>query len=124
MLSTKTLLMLNLLRRVNLVLRSVMEAGIVAGLGYWGFQIGKGSFMKIILAICVPVIIFGFWGLVDFRKAGKFSEPLRLVQELVISGAAAAALYYAGQHLLGWILALLSIVYHIIVYLVGDTLLK
>ncbi len=112
------------LRKFNLLLRSLMEIGIVAGFGYWGYHIAKGNIMKIILAICVPVIIFGFWGLVDFHKAGKFSEPLRLFQELIISGAAAVALYTAGQQLLGWILALLSIVHHILVYLIGDALLK
>ncbi|MEJ2614963.1 MAG: YrdB family protein [Ignavibacteriaceae bacterium] len=112
------------LKRFNLVLRSLMEMGIIAGFGYWGFQIAKGNIMKIILTICVPVIIFGFWGLVDFHKAGKFSESLRLLQELIISGSAAVALYAAGQHLWGWILALLSIVHHVFVYLVGDTLLK
>ena len=112
------------LKRFNLFLRSLMEMGIVAGSGYWGFQIAKGSIMKIILTICVPVIIFSFWGFIDFHKAGKFSEHLRLLQELIISGAAAVALYSAGQHLFGWILALLSIVHHILVYLIGDTLLK
>ena len=112
------------LKRFNLLLRSLMEMGIVAGFGYWGFQIAKGSIMKIILTICVPVIIFSFWGFIDFHKAGKFSESLRLLQELIISGAAAVALYTVGQHLLGWIFALLSIIHHILVYLIGDTLLK
>ena len=82
-----------------------MEAGIIAGLAFWGFQTGNEVIMKIILAVCVPVIIFGFWGLVDFHKAGKFSELFRLLQELLISAAAAFALYIAGQHALGWILA-------------------
>ncbi len=122
--SQKSPITLILLKRLNLVLRSIMETGIVAGLGYWGFQTGKGSFMKIFLAVCIPVIIFGFWGLVDFHKAGRFSEPLRLLQELVISGAAAVALYIAEQHFLGWTLAGLSIVHHILVYLIGDKLLK
>ncbi|MFZ0455324.1 MAG: YrdB family protein [Ignavibacteriaceae bacterium] len=112
------------LKKFNLLLRSLMEIGIVAGLGYWGFHTTKGSIIKIILAIGTPAIIFGFWGLVDFHKAGKFSESLRLLQELIISGATAFALYSAGQHLFGWILALLSIVHHILVYLIGDTLVR
>lgn len=113
-----------MLKKFNLILRSFMEAGIVAGLGYWGFHTAKGSIIKIILAISAPAIIFSFWGLVDFHNAGKYSELLRLIQELIISGAAAAALYTSGQHLFGWILALLSVIYHILVYSAGDTLLK
>ena len=50
-----------------------MEIGIVAGLGYWGFQAGHGIALKIILSVCIPLIIFGFWGLVDFHNAKKFS---------------------------------------------------
>jgi len=33
----------------------------------------------------------GFWGAVDFHQAGRLAEPLRLVQELAISGLAAVA---------------------------------
>jgi len=43
---------------------------------------------------------------------------------LVISGLAAVALYPAGQPALGWALAIISIVYHALVYLLGGTLLK
>lgn len=116
--------MLIILKRFNLILRSIMEIGIVAGLGYWGFQAGYGTAVKIVLSISIPVIIFGFWGLVDFHKAGNFSEIFRLIQELMISGIAAVALYFAGQFTLGWILALISIIHHILVYLIGDILLK
>ena len=101
-----------------------MEIGIVAGLGYWGFQAGHGIALKIILSVCIPLIIFGFWGLVDFHNAKKFSEIFRLIQELIISGIAAVALYFTAQHTLAWILALISISHHLLVYLIGDTLLK
>ena len=52
------------------------------------------------------------------------AEPLRLLQELVISGLAAAAWYAAGQQAAGVVLALVSIVYHVLVYVSGETLLK
>jgi Protein of unknown function (DUF2568) len=116
--------MIVLLKRFNLALRGIMEFGIVAALGYWGFHTGKNTLMKIILGVGAPVIIFGFWGLVDFRKAGSISEYLRLMQELVLSGLAAVALYFSGQHTLAWILAIISIVHHIFVYSLGETLIK
>jgi hypothetical protein len=112
------------LRAINLALRSLMEVGIVAAFGYWGLQTGKSAIASILLSIGAPVLVFGFWGLVDFRNAGQLSEPLRLFQELVISGLAAFAFYAAGQHTLGWALALISIVHHALVYLLGETLLK
>jgi|GEM_PF-3611178 len=80
-----------------------MEFGIVGALAYWGFHIGRNSFLKIILGISAPILIFGFWGLVDFRKAGTMAEYLRLVQELVLLGLAAVALFFSGQHVLAWV---------------------
>ena len=105
-------------------LRAIMETGIVVGLAYWGFQTADGSIGKIGLAIGAPVVGFGFWGLVDFHRAGRAAEPLRLVQELVISGLVALALWSAGQPLLGLLLAVLSVVYHALVYTTGGRLLK
>ena len=101
-----------------------MEMGIIVALGWWGVQTGDSVGMKIALGIAVPVIGFGFWGLVDFHRTGSIAEPLRLIQELVVSGLAAVAWYTAGQHTLGLMLGLLSIIYHTMVYTVGETLLK
>lgn len=112
------------LQWINLALRALMELGIVLALGYWGFQAGDSSGAKILLGIGAPLIGFGFWGLVDFRNAGPFAEPLRLIQELVISGAAAWALYSAGAQAWGWTLGAASIVHHALVYLLGGALLK
>ena len=108
----------------KLTLRAIMELGIVLALAYWGFQAGTNTAGKIALAVVVPVLGFGFWGAVDFHQAGSLSEPLRLLEELIISGLGAIALYTAGQPGLGWALALLSIIYHALVYLSGGRLLK
>ena len=112
------------LKWFNLALRALMEVGIVVALGYWGFTTGSSTGEKLLLGIGAPVIGFGFWGLVDFHKAGSWAEPLRLIEELVISGLAAVALYVAGAEALAWALGLVSIVHHVLVYLLGGTLLK
>jgi hypothetical protein len=112
------------MEQVNLALRASMEFGIVAGFAVWGYHVGNGTAMKLILAIGAPLLGFGFWGSVDFHQLGTMAEPARLVQELVVSGLAAVAFYVAGQHVLGWALAALSVVYHISVYSAGARLLK
>ena len=101
-----------------------MEVGIVAGFAYWGVQSGSGTGESILLGLAAPAIAFGFWGAVDFHQAGRLAEPLRLVQELVVSGLAAVALYAAGRHAAAVALAALSVVYHALVYLSGGALLK
>ena len=105
-------------------LRGFMELGVVLALAYWGIQAGKSMLTKLLLGIFAPLFMFGFWGLVDFRQAGSLSEALRLVQELIVSGLAAVALFVAGRPILGWILGSISIVYHALVYISGDRLLN
>ena len=116
--------MLKSLKTINLALRGIMESGIVAGLAYWGFHSGQNTAIKILLCIGAPLLVFGFWGLCDFHNFGKWSETLRLIQELLLSGLAAVALYTTGLHFWGWILGVISIIHHIFVYPLGETLLK
>ena len=111
------------LQRLNLLLRVLMEAGVVVGLADWGFHTGTTTISKTALAVGAPIVGFGFWGAVDFHQTGRFGEPLRLTQELAVSGLAALACYTAGQHALGLALATLSIIYHTLVYLSGQRLL-
>jgi hypothetical protein len=123
-LKKEKMFMLAKVKWFNVALRGLMETGLVIALGYWGFQTGRTIGVKILLGIGVPFLVFGFWGLIDFHQAGSLSEPLRLSQELVITGLAALALIFVGQPALGFTLGLVSLVHHALVYLQGDTLLK
>ena len=109
---------------LNLSLRALMETGIVAGLAYWGYQSGSGTITKIALTIGAPLLGFGFWGAVDFHQAGGAAESLRLMQELLVSGLVAIALWSVGQPILGTLMAVVSIAYHFLVYASGGRLLK
>lgn len=109
---------------LNVGLRALMELGIVVALGYWAFKTGEGAPMKILLSVAAPLFGFGIWSLVDFRNAGSLAEPLRLIEELTISGLAALAWYGAGAQTMGWALGIISIVQHVLVYALGGALLK
>lgn len=108
----------------NVFLRGLMEFGIIVAFGYWGYHAGSTTGSKLLLAVGAPLLGFGFWGLVDFRQAGTISEPLRLTQELVISGLAAVGLYAAGQPGLGLALIAISLLHHGLVYALGERLIK
>lgn len=110
--------------RINLILRVTMETGVVVALGFWGYHTGGSTVAKVALLIGAPIVGFGFWGAIDFHQAGRFAEPLRLTQELAISGLAAAAWYVSGHRALGIALAALSVGYHSLVYASGARLLK
>ena len=114
----------SLVRSLNVALRGGLEAGVVSALAYWGVHAADGTAGKVLLGIAAPAVGFGIWGAVDFRWFGRYAEPLRLTEELVISGLAAAALAVAGQPALAVGLAALSVVHHALVYALGDRLLK
>jgi hypothetical protein len=108
----------------NILLRALLELAIVCGFAYWAYQLGNSTASKMALAIFIPVIVFAIWGFIDFRQLGRLAESLRLMQELLISGLAALAIYSTGQHALGWLLAVLSVIHHLLVYAIGERLLK
>jgi hypothetical protein len=114
---------MTVLQRLSLVLRVLMEAGIVVALAFWGVDAGDGGVGSILLGVGVPAVGFGVWGAIDFRRA-THGELLRLIQELAISGLAALAWYAAGEHALGLALACVSVCYHALVYASGEQLLK
>ncbi len=109
---------------VNLMLRILLEVGVVLGFAYWGFHTGNGTAAKVLLGVGAPVVGFGFWGAIDFHHAGRAAEGLRLIQELGLSGLAALAWSAAGQYALGAAVAALSVIYHSLVYVSGERLLK
>ncbi len=109
---------------INLALRVVMELGVVAGFAYWGVHSADSVVGKVLLGVAAPAAGFGIWGAVDFRGAGDRAELLRLGEELAISGLAALALATSGQLALGIALIAISIVHHVLVYAIGDRLLK
>lgn len=112
------------LQVLTLTARVTMETGVIGAFAYWGYHAGDSTAASVALTVAAPAVGFGVWGAIDFHQLGRLAEPLRLVEELVISGLAALGLYSAGQHELAGALAALSVAYHGLVYLQGDRLLK
>ena len=112
------------MKTFTLTMRAVMEAGVVAGLAWWGVRAGDGPATSTLLGVAAPAVGFGIWGAIDFHRAGPLAEPLRLIEELAISTLAAGAFVLAGQPVLGWSLAGLSVGYHATVYATGQRLLS
>ena len=108
----------------NVGVRAVMELGIVVGFAVWGWHVAPSRIASVALAVTMPAAAFGFWGAVDFRFAGAHAETLRLVQELAVSGLAAAAFYASGVPTLAWTQVGLTVAHHAATYALGERLLE
>ena len=92
---------MDVLKNANLGLRFLLELGALAAVAYWGFTVGDGA-LRWILAIAAPVAVAVVWWLfVSPKAAVDAPRPVRLVVELGVWTAAAAALWAAGRPALG-----------------------
>jgi len=80
------------LKPLNLGLRFVLELCMLVALGIWGFS------ENIVLGIAAPLAAAVVWGLWIAPKAKRrLRDPARLAIELLLFGAAAAALAAADH---------------------------
>jgi hypothetical protein len=89
-----------------LVVRFLLELSALAALGYWGFRVGDGTVMKIVLGIGAPLIVAVVWGaFIAPRAAVSVPSAVRLGLEVLLFGTAVAALIAADRNAWGWLLA-------------------
>ena len=100
-----------MIKTANLALRFLLELSLLAAFGYWGFRTGPSPVMKVVLGIGLPILVAVIWGVfLAPASARRLADPARLIVELVIFGAAVAALYSAGQPYMALALGLVYVV--------------
>ena len=105
------------IKTANVVLRFLLELCILADLGYWGVQNGQRLLAKIGLGIGVPILAAVVWGLLGAPGSPwQLHDPLHLILELVLFGAAAVALFASGQRVLGMAFALVFVLNRALMY--------
>ncbi len=89
---------MEIVKSVNLVLRFLLELCILVAIGYWGFKTQTQTFIKIGLGIGLPLLVAVVWAIFLAPASDmRLEEPWLLIAELVIVGAALAALYSTQQ---------------------------
>lgn len=79
-----------------LTLLFLLELSALAAFAFWGFQLDKGLFVKIIAGIGTPLIVAIIWGTFVSPKA-SVPVPIGILLKLIIFGSAAAALFFVGK---------------------------
>ena len=109
--------MLSLLKNTNLVLTFLLELSVLVALGYWGVQTGQGLLAKIGLALGALALAAAVWALFGAPKATWPLQGYRhLIVDAVFFGAAAIALFLAGQRQLAVAFMLVVVINKILAY--------
>ncbi|OLC56894.1 MAG: hypothetical protein AUH85_04845 [Chloroflexi bacterium 13_1_40CM_4_68_4] len=113
--------MIEVLQFANLVLRLVLELGVLFALFYAGYRMSSRSIVRIPLAIVAPLLAGALW--ITFGAPGgerSLDDPWRLLLEIAIFGAAAVGLVAAGRVRLGLAFFLLFALNRGLMYLWGQ----
>jgi hypothetical protein len=102
---------MEIIKSLNIGLAFLLELAMLIAFGYWGFQTGDSTLVKILLGIGVPVVVIVIWGMyLAPRSTRRLRDPWLSLLKLVLFGAAALALVAANQPTWGLILAIIALV--------------
>lgn len=108
-------------KSVNLAMRFLIELGALAAFAYWGWQTGTSVASQILLAGVTPLLAALIWGrFIAPRAPHRLEDPLRVGIEIVIFGAATAALIVAGAPTTGTIFGIVAAVSLILMFVFGQ----
>ncbi|MHC0037686.1 YrdB family protein [Pseudoneobacillus sp. C159] len=100
-----------LLKNLNLLLRLLLELGVLLSIGYWGFHLKSISMVRFGVGVGVPIIVMVVWGMfIAPKSAYLLPIPWRIIGEVVVFGLGAYALYASGHQALSKIFSILVVV--------------
>ncbi len=91
-----------LLQTINLGIRFALELCLLAALGYWGFSLDGGWWLRLVAGLGAPLlaaVVWGFW--VAPKATHLLADPWRFGLEIVLFALGAGALILAGRPSLG-----------------------
>ncbi len=105
-------------RAANLALSFLLELGMLAAFGYWGYHASDTIWIEIVLGSILPVAAASIWGVF---MAPKAKIPLRqiphLLLALVLFGLATTALFASNQPAVALVFGILVVLNQTLTYL-------
>jgi len=99
------------MRRLNLVLRFVLEMVVLVALFMWGMSLSDDLPVQLLAGLGAPALAMTLWGLFVAPKATRrLDDPSRLILELGVFGAGVLAFVLAGHLLLGILLGTAAVI--------------
>jgi len=91
----------NGLRALNLAAAFLLELGLLAACGYWGFTLPATLPWRILAGAGAPLAVIGIWArLAAPRSTRRLPQPWLTVLKLMLFALASLALWRAGRP--GW----------------------
>ncbi len=110
-------------RAGNLALSFLIELGLLAALGYWGYESIGSFWLAVLVGAFLPVVVAIVWGVFLAPKASiPVPEPWHTVFALLLFALATAALFAAHQPVLALIYAVLVVVNQVVRFVVRPKL--
>ena len=110
--------MMYILQNMNLGLRFLLEVCGLVAIGYWGFYMGNGVMLKIILGIGSPLFIALIWGVFGSPNAVvKIAMPFHLLLEFIVFVLPFIALYVTGNVTLASIYGIIVVINRLLMFL-------
>ena len=110
------------MRVFQLGLRFVLELCALAALAYGGWHVPGPGWVRLLVAVALPVVAAVVWGQWVAPKARRpIPDPLRLVPEWLVFGGAAVALAVTGHPIMATLLAVLAAGNRVALHLLATT---
>ena len=94
---------------VSLALQFLLELGVLAALGYWGYATAGSRPLQIVLAVGAPLVAAVIWGIFGSPRAPHHLTGVRRrLLEAAFFGSATVALAAAGQVVPGVLFAAIA----------------
>jgi hypothetical protein len=104
-------MILTALKGINLGFAFLLELGVLAALGYWGFTVGPNTLLKFVLGLGAPALAVVIWAIFGAPKSSTQLQGVAyLVLQAVFFGGGALALVVSGQRGLGIAFAAIALV--------------
>ena len=109
--------MVEVIKGANLLLRFLLELCALGALGYWGFKIGSVTITKIALGVGAPLAAAIVWGVfVSPRAPVELPGLVVLLLQVLVFGAAAAALVASGHRTLAMAFGVIVVINAVLMY--------
>lgn len=90
--------LLTVVQYANLGVRFLLELGVLAIAGYWGFRTGQGWMWKGIAGIGLPLVLALLWSMMGSPKASiRLDEPYYFLFQLAMFGLPVVLLALLGR---------------------------